>query len=479
MFIKFSFSIFLFFCFIESSHSWDQSELEIFDLAEEVGQNFYDVLEVSQNCSQSDIRRAYRKLSLQLHPDKNDASDAEVRFRQLVGIYEILRDGSKRSRYDQVLVDGLPDWRQPLYYYRRVRKMGMFELSIWLFIFITIGQYAVAWASYFEKKLAVEELVSSKLKKMQKKIKKKKAHEIDMQEQIEQFLTKPSYKNTLPFQLFNCIIALPYLYGWIQNFLEERKREKEEEKEREREEAEELEREREEMEQERERKKYRKKRAAPPPEIRDDPVECILDAVDEPLSQQEATVKPKRLNTGMWTDDDLNDLAKFMKKYPTGTTERWEKIAEALNRSIGEVTHFAKKVKNQGFKPPSENESQEEHMSEEEKAEKKKEKTRGGKNLKSIAEPENEEKGEVQIPGSTGWSQKQQKSLETALSIYTKGSSERWERIAKAVPDKTKEECMLRVKYLSDLVKKKKQSEEEMKSNEQITEEPSKIEDRR
>lgn len=48
MFIKFSFSILLLFCLIESSHSWDQSELEIFDLAEEVGRNFYDVLEVSQ-----------------------------------------------------------------------------------------------------------------------------------------------------------------------------------------------------------------------------------------------------------------------------------------------------------------------------------------------------------------------------------------------------------------------------------------------
>ena len=164
--------------------------------------------------------------------------------------------------------------------------MGMFELSIWLFVFITIGQYAVAWASYFEKKLAIEELVSSKLKKMQKKIKKKKTSDIDVQEEIEQFLTKPSYKNTLPFQLFNCIIALPHLYGWIQNFLEERKRQQEQEKAREREEAEELEREKEEMERDKERKMYRRKRAVPLPEIRDDPIECILDAVDEPLSQQ-------------------------------------------------------------------------------------------------------------------------------------------------------------------------------------------------
>lgn len=52
----------------------------------------------------------------------------------------------------------------------------------------------------------------------------------------------------------------------------------------------------------------------------------------------------------MWTDDELADLAKLMKKYPAGTTERWEKIAESLNRTIVEVTHFAKKIKDQGFR---------------------------------------------------------------------------------------------------------------------------------
>lgn len=74
--------------------------------------------------------------------------------------------------------------------------------------------------------------------------------------------------------------------------------------------------------------------------------------------------------------------------------------------------------------------------------EKKKEKTRGGKNNILLAEPTQANYGiegmEEQTPGSCGWTQKQQKSLETALACYTKGCSERWERIAKAVPDKTK-----------------------------------------
>ncbi|XP_057373662.1 dnaJ homolog subfamily C member 1-like [Daphnia carinata] len=447
--------------------AWDQSDIEIFDLVEEINQNFYDVLGVLQNCSQSEIRKAYRRLSLQLHPDKNDAPDAEVKFRQLVGVYEILRDGAKRARYDQVLVEGLPNWRNPLYYYRRVRKMGMLELSIWLFVLFSIGQYGVAWGSYFEKKLTLDEVKASKLKKLQKQIKKKKQpNEYDVEEELDQLfiIPKPSYKNTLPFQIFNMIISLPAFCRWLVEYRKEKKREALAKKEQERLEAEEEERMKEEMEREKEMKKgYRRKRAIPLPSYTGEAEERILEAVDEPCLQQSET-KFVRVNTGPWTDDDLTELAKLMKKYPVGTAERWEKIAEALNRTVTEVTHFARKLKDNAFRP-LEGQEVDANSKEEERVEKKKEKTRGGKNNILLAEPTQANYGiegaEEQVPGSSGWTQKQQKSLETALACYTKGCSERWERIAKAVPDKTKEECMLRVKYLSDLVKKKKQMEEE------------------
>lgn len=47
---------------------------------------------------------------------------------------------------------------------------------------------------------------------------------------------------------------------------------------------------------------------------------------------------------GIWTDDDVIELIKLVKKYPGGTPERWEKIADTMNRTVGEVTHMAKKV---------------------------------------------------------------------------------------------------------------------------------------
>lgn len=55
-------------------------------------------------------------------------------------------------RYNEVLKNGLPNWKSALYYYRRVRKMGLAEMSFIVFMIVTIGQYIVAWAAYAEKK---------------------------------------------------------------------------------------------------------------------------------------------------------------------------------------------------------------------------------------------------------------------------------------------------------------------------------------
>ena len=74
---------------------------------------------------------------------------------QLVAVYEILRDSGRREMYDKFLVDGMPDWRSALYYYRRARKMGMLEITIILSLITTVGQYLTAWAGYKEKRLTI------------------------------------------------------------------------------------------------------------------------------------------------------------------------------------------------------------------------------------------------------------------------------------------------------------------------------------
>lgn len=83
-----------------------------------------------------------------------------------------------------------------------------------------------------------------------------------------------------------------------------------------------------------------------------------------------------------------------------------------------------------------------------------KKKTKGGKSgdLNLQEQPANAEV----VPGQDGWNQQQQKALESALQQFPKGTSERWDRISAKVSGKSKEECMLRVRYLAEIVKKKK-----------------------
>ncbi len=158
--VLFSAFLILFLALVKPSIAWDNDDLEIFDLVELVNKNFYSVLGINEDASTSEIKRAFRNLSIVLHPDKNDAEDANVVFRNLVSIYEILKDPVKREKYDNVLKDGLPNWKSAVYYYRKARKMGLAEGSILLFVITTVCQYCVAWGVYFEKKFT---MVSVKL----------------------------------------------------------------------------------------------------------------------------------------------------------------------------------------------------------------------------------------------------------------------------------------------------------------------------
>jgi len=472
------------------SRAWDSDEMDLFDLVEEVNENFYTLLGLDQSAATTkDVRQAYKRLALVLHPDKNDAPDADVKFRQLAAIYEVLKDKTKREMYDRVLVEGLPNWRNPAFYFRRMRKIGLAEGLLYLLVIVTGIQYCVNWAAYYERKFTISENVTAEIKRKAKRLKKDGRSEGEIAQEIieaemDSIGPKPTCFDTLPFQLLRLgkylLFLIPTIPGILKEQIEEQRRLKAE-KQKEMDEYEEEKKRREEEKQKKKDIKAKRKNVSQFKEA-SETEECTT------VSQETAEVKVMPRNAQqMWTDEDLIELSRLIKKIPGGSLDRWERIAEIMERYAWEVTKMAGKIKNNPSIVPKQQgvtgreearlvsdscldefaarESDEESGSEEEdedgylvlrpaepeqyipQEEKKKKKTKGGK------------LGESEAAEDDNWSQDQQKSLEAALSQFTKGTSERWDRIAGKVEGKNKEQCMLRFKFLAEQIKKKKAEE--------------------
>ena len=70
--------------------------------------DFYSVLGVQRTASDDDIKKAYRKLAMQCHPDRNNGSrEAEEKFKEITEAYDVLRDPNKRAAYDRYGEAGL------------------------------------------------------------------------------------------------------------------------------------------------------------------------------------------------------------------------------------------------------------------------------------------------------------------------------------------------------------------------------------
>ena len=63
--------------------------------------DYYDILNVDRNVSEQDLKKAYRKIAMKNHPDRNpDNKDAEFKFKQAAEAYSVLSDPQKRKQYD-------------------------------------------------------------------------------------------------------------------------------------------------------------------------------------------------------------------------------------------------------------------------------------------------------------------------------------------------------------------------------------------
>ncbi|MHC1576417.1 MAG: molecular chaperone DnaJ [Methanosarcinaceae archaeon] len=63
--------------------------------------DYYEILSISKDAKDPEIKKAYRKLAMKFHPDKNKEPDAEEKFKEISEAYAVLSDADKRAQYDQ------------------------------------------------------------------------------------------------------------------------------------------------------------------------------------------------------------------------------------------------------------------------------------------------------------------------------------------------------------------------------------------
>ncbi|XP_006834430.1 PREDICTED: dnaJ homolog subfamily C member 2 isoform X2 [Chrysochloris asiatica] len=160
-----------------------------------------------------------------------------------------------------------------------------------------------------------------------------------------------------------------------------------------------------------------------------------------------------------WSEDDLQLLIKAVNLFPAGTNSRWDVIANYMNiHSSSGVKRTAKDVIDKAKSLQKLDPHQKDDINK--KAFDKFKKEHGVVPQADNATPS--ERFEGPCTDITPWTTEEQKLLEQALKTYPVNTPERWEKIAEAVPGRTKKDCMKRYKELVEMVKAKKAAQEQV-----------------
>ena len=89
--------------------------------------DYYEILGVERDADEVILKRAYRKMAMEFHPDRNGGNaEAEARFKEVTEAYEVLRDPNKRSLYDRYGEAGLKRGQQGFHHFDLSEALNIF-----------------------------------------------------------------------------------------------------------------------------------------------------------------------------------------------------------------------------------------------------------------------------------------------------------------------------------------------------------------
>ncbi|EOY28604.1 Chaperone DnaJ-domain superfamily protein [Theobroma cacao] len=188
----------------------------------------YDLLGVSQNANVSEIKKAYYKLSLKYHPDKNPDPDSRKLFVKIANAYEILKDEATREQYDYAIAHPEEVFYNTARYYRAYygHKTDPRAVLVGLLLILSAFQYLNRWTRYnqavamvkktpaYKNRLRALELERSggttNKKKSNKQMDKKKEEDLSKELELDiKGAEKPSIWELIGIRF----ILLPYTIG--------------------------------------------------------------------------------------------------------------------------------------------------------------------------------------------------------------------------------------------------------------------------